>query len=156
MSLHVTSRNRPLQRGKPPPGDLSPPLPRSSQWIMSRHRNKKSSKMWRTKHSPSLYSKTTPQRKGNNWLQNQTPISLRRANCPTITAPSSTRRPRPPNLRHARALERSRLTKILESRKLCRHKPRRIVKMLRIPRRFPPNSFSPGARKSKPRVWLIE
>ena len=152
----MTSRNLYLQRGKPPPGDLSPPLPKNSQCLMSRHSNKKSSKTWRAKHSPSLYSKTTPQRKGNNWLQNQTASILRRANCPTITAPSSPRRPRPPNLKHARALERSRPTKILESRKLCRHQPRRIVKMLRITRRIPPNSFSPGALKSKPRVWLIE
>ena len=152
----MTLRNRPLQRGKLPPGDLSPPLPKSNQRIMSRHSNKKSSKMWRAKHSPSLYSKTTPQRKGNNWLQNQTASRLRRANCPTITAPSSPRRPRPPNQRHARALERSRPTKILKSRKLCRHQPRRIVKMHRITQLIPPNSFSPGAQKSKPRVWLIE
>lgn len=152
----MSSRNRPLRRGKPPPGDLSPPLPRSHQWIMPKDSNKKSSKMWRQQHSPSLYSKTTPQRKGNNWLQNQTASRLRRANCPTITAPSSPRRPRPPNQRHARALERSRPTKILESRKPCRHQARRIVKMHRITRLIPPNSFSPGAQKSKPRVWLIE
>ena len=152
----MTLRNRSLQRGKLPPGDLSPPLPKSNQRIMSRHSNKKSSKMWRAKHSPSLYSKTTPQRKGNNWLQNQTASRLRRANCPTITAPSSPRRPRPPNQSHARALERSRPTKILESWKPWQHQPQKIVKQHQIIQWIPPNSFNPGALKSKLRVWLIE